>query len=174
MRSDWQRARAETAELRRELDEDPRRNRTAECGIEERGGNRKRRSAATQEAHRTSRRTAWRKMSDRNQEEDRKKSEHAAGLEEEYQLLSGKVDDQYQTKVESASKYRLRLSGIVLMNLVSNQGSVDNIDLPTLAYAKTGGRFGGELRGDFATVGDRIRGFRAERGRREDEGGSAT
>ena len=32
------------------------------------------------------------------------------------QLLSGKVDDQYQTKVESASKYRVRLSGIVLFN----------------------------------------------------------
>src|ERR1039458_6979416 len=55
-----------------------------------------------------------------DRKEDRKKGEHAASLEEEYQLLSGKVDDQYQTKVESASKYRVRLSGIVLMNLASN------------------------------------------------------
>ena len=65
-------------------------------------------------------------------------------------MLSGKVDDQYQTKVESASKYRLRLSGIVLMNLVSNRGWVDNIDIPTLAGAKppgdSGGSFGATLR----------------------------
>ena len=85
-----------------------------------------------------------------DQKEDQKKSEHAASLEEEYQLLSGKVDDQYQTKVESASKYRVRLSGIVLMNLVSNQGVVDSIDLPTLAYAQppggSGGSFGATLR----------------------------
>ena len=44
----------------------------------------------------------------------------------------------------------MRLSGIVLMNLVSNQGTVDSIDLPTLAYAKpavyTGGSFGATLR----------------------------
>ena len=70
------------------------------------------------------------------QPEDRKSGERAATLEEEYQLLSGKVDDQYQTKVESASKYRLRVSGIVLMNLFSNQGVVDNIDFPMYAYAR--------------------------------------
>ncbi len=55
-------------------------------------------------------------------------------LEEEQQLLSGKVDEQYQTKVESASKYRVRFSGVVLFNLFSNQGTVDNMDVPTLAY----------------------------------------
>ncbi len=60
---------------------------------------------------------------DQNNQEDQRKSERVASLEEEYQLLSGKVDDQYQTKVESASKYRVRLSGIVLMNLFSNRGS---------------------------------------------------
>ncbi|SPE43803.1 conserved hypothetical protein [Candidatus Sulfotelmatobacter sp. SbA7] len=52
--------------------------------------------------------------------------------------------------MESASKYRLRLSGIVLMNLVSNQGTVDSIDLPMLAYARpagdSGGSFGATLR----------------------------
>jgi len=39
-------------------------------------------------------------------------------------LLAAKVEDQYQSKVESASKYRVRLSGIALMNLFSNQGAV--------------------------------------------------
>ena len=75
---------------------------------------------------------------------------HAATLEEEYQLLSGKVDEQYQTKVESASKYRVRLSGIVLLNLFSNVGTVDNTDIPAVAYDRppggSGGSFGGTLR----------------------------
>jgi hypothetical protein len=76
--------------------------------------------------------------------------ERVGRLEEDQQLLSGKVDDQYQTKVESASKYRVRLSGVVLFNLFSNQGTVDNIDVPTLAYQSSGlqtsGSFGGTLR----------------------------
>ena len=71
-------------------------------------------------------------------------------LEDDQQLLSGKVDEQYQTKVESASKYRVRLNGIVLFNLFSNQGTVDNMDVPTLAYhpgaLDSSGSFGGTLR----------------------------
>lgn len=42
--------------------------------------------------------------------------ERVARLEEEAQLQAGKIDEQYQTKVESASKYRVRLSGIALLN----------------------------------------------------------
>ncbi len=76
--------------------------------------------------------------------------ERVAKLEEEYQLLSGKIDEQYQTKVESASKYRVRLSGIVLMNLFTNRGTVDNLDSPALAMAPgtldSGGSFGASLR----------------------------
>src|SRR6266446_4300549 len=60
-------------------------------------------------------------------------SEPIQKLEEDQQLLNAKVDEQYQTKVESASKYRVRLSGTVLMNLFSNRGAVDNLDFPTLA-----------------------------------------
>jgi len=71
-------------------------------------------------------------------------------LEDDQQLLSGKVDEQYQTKVESASKYRVRLNGVVLFNLFSNQGTVDNMDVPTLAYhpgvLDSSGSFGGTLR----------------------------
>ena len=71
-------------------------------------------------------------------------------LEEEQQLLSGKIDEQYQTKVESASKYRVRLTGIALFNLFSNQGTVDNMDVPELAYrpaaGSSSGSFGGTLR----------------------------
>ena len=54
-----------------------------------------------------------------------------AALEESSQLLTGKVDDQYQTKVESGSKYRVRLSGIVLLNLFENRGVFDNADFPS-------------------------------------------
>jgi hypothetical protein len=71
-------------------------------------------------------------------------------LEEDQQLLSSKLDTQYQTKVESASKYRIRLSGIVLFNLFGNSGSVDNQDVPTSAMPPStmtsSGSVGGTLR----------------------------
>jgi regulator of replication initiation timing len=56
-----------------------------------------------------------------------------SSLEETTQLLGSEVRTQYQTKVESASKYRVRLSGLVLLNLFSNRGAVDNLDFPTYA-----------------------------------------
>jgi len=146
MRSDWQQARAETAELRRELQEI--RGTTLQPNALLRNAVVKAETGNSEAAAET----LQSGTQDQNeiQKEDQKKSEHAASLDEEYQLLSGKVDDQYQTKVESASKYRVRLSGIVLMNLVSNQGVVDSVDLPTLAYAKppgdSGGSFGATLR----------------------------
>jgi len=59
--------------------------------------------------------------------------DRVASLEESSQLLNSKVDDQYQTKIEAASKYRIRLSGIVLLNLFGNRGYVDNQDFPTWA-----------------------------------------
>ena len=67
-------------------------------------------------------------------------------VEEETQLLNGKVDEQHQTKIESASKYRVRLSGIVLFNLFSNRGDVDNQDFPTLALGGSQRSFGATLR----------------------------
>lgn len=99
--------------------------------------------------------------------DDQKKTGRPATIEEEYELLSGKVDDQYQTKVESASKYRMRISGIVLTNVFSNQGQVDNIDIPELAYGRqpgdTGGSFGATLRQSqlgFEVFGPRVAGAR--------------
>ena len=71
-------------------------------------------------------------------------------LDEELRLLEGKINDQYQTKVESGSKYRVKLSGLILMNLFGNRGTVDNIDMPGVAepqgplFGK--GSFGGTLR----------------------------
>ena len=98
MRSDWQRSRAESVELRRQLDEI--RNNTPEREAMLRpaaasststnlGGN----AALTQDP-----RPGYATPVE-EEEQKQGKREHAASLEEEYQLLSGKVDDQYQTKV---------------------------------------------------------------------------
>ena len=99
-------------------------------------------------------------------------------LEEEQQLLTGKVDEQYQTKLESASKYRVRFSGIALFNLFSNQGTVDNIDVPTLAYQQSGrassGSFGGTLRQSifgFEVFGPQLFGARTSGSVNFDAGG---
>jgi hypothetical protein len=54
-------------------------------------------------------------------------------LEESTQLLSSRIDEQYQTKVETAAKYRARLSGIVLMNAFRNVGTSDDLDFPNYA-----------------------------------------
>ena len=65
-------------------------------------------------------------------------SDYAAGdvvsrLQEDLQLANSKITEQSQTKVESGSKYRLRLSGIVLLNLFTSKGLVDNLDFPQFA-----------------------------------------
>jgi hypothetical protein len=72
-------------------------------------------------------------------------------LEESTQLLGSKIDEQYQTKVETAAKYRARLSGIVLMNAFRNVGASDNLDFPNYALppargADTQASFGATLR----------------------------
>jgi hypothetical protein len=54
-------------------------------------------------------------------------------LEEEQQLLNAKVDDQYQSKVESGSKYRVRLSGMALFNAFTTRGATNNFDVPDYA-----------------------------------------
>jgi hypothetical protein len=57
--------------------------------------------------------------------------ERVQKLEESTSLIGSKIDEQYQTKVESASKYRARLHGIILMNAFGNHGGSDNLDFPT-------------------------------------------
>ena len=51
-------------------------------------------------------------------------------LEESTSLIGSKIDEQYQTKVETASKYRARLHGIILMNAFRNVGGSNNLDFP--------------------------------------------
>lgn len=76
--------------------------------------------------------------------------ERLAKLEENQQLADAKIAEQSQTKVESGSKYRIRLSGIVLLNVYDNQGAVDNQDFPQIAVPQrpfnSEQAFGGSLR----------------------------
>lgn len=87
-------------------------------------------------------------------------------LEEERALLAAQVSSLEQTKVESGSKYRARLFGMALMQLVSTRGAVDNIDLPTLAVESTPGDSGGNISAavrqsyiGIAVFGPRVRGL---------------
>jgi hypothetical protein len=111
LRSEAGQYRAETEQLRRELDS---RNTGAVPEASTGTGSEERANPAS--------------VSGQDQLENR-----VASLEESSQLLNSKVNDQYQTKIEGASKYRLRLSGIVLLNVFGNHGSVDNADFPTWA-----------------------------------------
>jgi hypothetical protein len=70
-------------------------------------------------------------------------------LEDEYQMLTGELGQQYQTKVESASRYRVRLSGIAVFNLFSNLGTVNNVDLPSIAEETPAGQTHGSLGATF-------------------------
>ena len=78
--------------------------------------------------------------------------ERISKLEENQQLADSKIAEQNQTKVESGSKYRLRFTGIVLLNMFENRGAVDNTDFPLLAvnpqfqFLSSGASFGGSLR----------------------------
>jgi hypothetical protein len=65
--------------------------------------------------------------------------ERVQKLEESTSLIGSKVDEQYQTKVESASKYHVRFHGIVLMNAFRNLGGSDNLDFPTSAQQVAAG-----------------------------------
>ncbi len=159
MRSDFQQSRAETAELRRQLDQVRSAPGSQDATLKVAASPSRSAASAISQTASPNSAGAYQERplaSDQTQPPPPepspapKNNSRAASLEEQYDLLSGKVDDQYQTKVESASKYRLRLSGIVLMNLFSNQGVVDSIDLPQLAYARpagdSGGSFGATLR----------------------------
>jgi hypothetical protein len=90
-----------------------------------------------------------------NHEDAAALDERVAKLEEAEELLNDKVTEQSQTKVESGSKYRVRFSGIVLLNAAVTRGAVDNVDFPQLAVpqesgggtnANSGGAFTGSLR----------------------------
>jgi regulator of replication initiation timing len=73
-----------------------------------------------------------------------------AQLEGDVNLMNDKLTEQSQTKVESGSKYRVRFSGIILLNTEITRGAVDNLDFPQIATPPatpgTSGAFSGSLR----------------------------
>ena len=83
-------------------------------------------------------------------------AERLGQVEEDQQLLSAKVDQQEQTKVESASKYRVRFSGLLLFNLFANRGQVDNQDVPAVATGPGPGDSSGSV---GATLRQSVLGF---------------
>jgi hypothetical protein len=65
--------------------------------------------------------------------------------QDDWDLLNARVEEQRQTKVESASKFRLKLSGIALFNAFDTSGSVDNLDVPGIAVPRIAGSASGGL-----------------------------
>ena len=57
-----------------------------------------------------------------------------AAADQDMGFLAAKVAELHQDKVESASKYPVKLSGLVLFNAYRNSGSLDIQDLPSLAF----------------------------------------
>ena len=82
--------------------------------------------------------------------------------------MQAEIKQHDQTKVETFSKYPLRLSGIILFNAFSNAGVVDDIQPPTIALPRfpggSHGSTGATLRQTLLTLdgtGPRIGGARS-------------
>jgi hypothetical protein len=79
-----------------------------------------------------------------------KESKPEAAATEDQQMLAARVEELAETKIESASHYKVRLSGLLLMNTYYNNGHTDITDLPMLAFppapGATSGDFGMTLR----------------------------
>jgi hypothetical protein len=58
------------------------------------------------------------------------------GIKERQETLEAQVKLHEQTKIESESKYPVRVSGLILFNSFINRGIVDSIDLPEAALAE--------------------------------------
>jgi hypothetical protein len=70
-----------------------------------------------------------------------KPAETLEDVRQNQELIAAQVEEQHQTKVESASRYRVKLSGLILMNAFANSGPVDVPDLANRAFSgpdKTG------------------------------------
>ena len=57
-------------------------------------------------------------------------------LQNQDEIVQAEVKQHDQTKVESGSKYPVKISGLVLFSSFLNDGAVDNIDVPVLALPR--------------------------------------
>jgi hypothetical protein len=69
----------------------------------------------------------------------------AAEADQDAAFLAAKVNELHQDKVESGSKYPVKLSGLILFNAFSNSGNVDLADVPNLAFPTSPGIPGGSI-----------------------------
>jgi hypothetical protein len=65
--------------------------------------------------------------------------------EDDWQIAKARLEELQQDKVESGSKYRLKLSGIALFNAFGETGHVDNLDAPSVAVPQSPGAASGTL-----------------------------
>jgi hypothetical protein len=56
--------------------------------------------------------------------------------EDDWQVLNAKLAEHEQVKVESSSKYRLKISGLALFDAFATSGRLDNFDAPTIALRR--------------------------------------
>lgn len=57
-------------------------------------------------------------------------------IHEEQTAMQAEIKQHDQIKVETASKYPMRVTGLALFNAFANAGVVDNVELPTLALPR--------------------------------------
>jgi hypothetical protein len=70
-------------------------------------------------------------------------------LQNQDEVLQAEVKQHDQTKVESASKFPVKISGLLLFSSFLNDGAVDNIDLPILALPRNATTAHGSLGATF-------------------------
>ncbi len=66
-------------------------------------------------------------------------------LHEQQEILQAEVKQHDQIKLETASKYNLTITGLVLFNAYSNAGVVDNAELPAFALPRNPGSSHGSV-----------------------------
>jgi len=74
-------------------------------------------------------------------------SDRMDAVEENERVLESRVEQHDQTKVETASKFKLKLDGMVLFNAGMNRGEVDSVDVPNLALRPVPGQNAGSMFG---------------------------
>jgi hypothetical protein len=74
-------------------------------------------------------------------------SPSTADVAEQQQVMQEEIKQHEQTKVESESKYPVKLSGLIMFSAFSNAGVVDNPDLPTVAFSRPPGTSHGSVGG---------------------------
>lgn len=65
--------------------------------------------------------------------------------QDDWEVANSRLQEQAQDKVESSLKYRIRLSGIVLLNAFGVSGQVNNLDVPSVAIAQVFGESSGSV-----------------------------